>query len=145
MVGSQIGDGVGEFDVGESTHIFSTCRRIGAFAVAAGEVLHDDGIVEHTRMNEQLLLCLREIIIAGGIVPWVIGRQFGVVLEEFFPSFVACHEQGLRARALQYLTQGSLKVFPRYRVGGVHDRISQKPQVVVERMKRSIFIRQPLL
>ena len=56
FVGGDIGDGVGNEDVGVATHVLASGGRVRSARLTACQVLHDDGVVEHTCVNQQLLL-----------------------------------------------------------------------------------------
>ena len=52
----QIGNGVGDQNIRVAAHVFTTCGRSGTICLAASQVLHHNGIVEHAGMNQQFLL-----------------------------------------------------------------------------------------
>ena len=58
----QIHDGVCQHDIGVAAHVLSANWWVGTVTVTAGQILHYDGVVKHTGVNQQLLLCQRQVL-----------------------------------------------------------------------------------
>ena len=95
LLGTHVGDGIRGLHVGVATHVLATDGSVAARSLAAGQILHYDGIVEHTGMNQQLLLSGAQVFVTGGVVPWVTLRQFCIAFEELAPSLIVGHKYGL--------------------------------------------------
>ncbi len=123
-VAVEVGDGVGGLNVGVASHVLSS-DHVGA--LAACEVLHHDGVVEHAGVDEQLLLRGAEALVVDGCVPRVVLGELRVLGEEVSPRVVVGHEDGLGACLREDVHQPAV-VVRILRV--VHVGVCQQPEVV---------------
>ena len=103
-LGSHVGDGVGGLYIGVATHVLTTNGAASIHRLAAGKVFHHDGVVEHTGVDQQLLLSGTQVFITRGIVPRITLGQRCIGLKELVPCFVVGHEHGLGAGTAQNLS-----------------------------------------